>query len=152
MAEHDFIARGKEILDEQPKIVVKFGIGMHPTVLEGREHITDDELESLAATLRAAGVEGPLEEPVTIGYKTETDGDSLFHEQDMRDVLCSLIATTETVTGIRDEISPGNFVEVPVFVMDGPTELWTPPNKRLASLALSHPWAAYEQSMRGMPV
>lgn len=148
----DYITRGQEILAEQPKIVVEFGIGLHPTILEGREHITDEELEGLVATLREMGIEGPLDGPVEILLKTETEGDSLYEEPEMRDVISSLVATTDTFTGYKEEMSPGHFVNVPVVVIDGPRELWTPPNQRLAKMALNHPWAAYEESQRSMPI
>lgn len=152
MAETDFIKRGQEILKEQPKIVVKFGIGLHPTVLEGHEHITDEELDGLVTTLREMGVEGPLDDPVEILLKVETNKDSLYEEPEMRDVISSLVATTDTVTGYREEMSPGHFVDVPVIVIDGPRELWTPPNQRLAELALNHPWQAYVESQSTMPL
>ena len=146
----EYIIRGKEILAEQPKVVIKVGIGLHLDVIEGEEHISKEELDSLAITLRAAGVEGPMDEPIELLLSTEVEDGGIYGNQDMRDAVCSLIATTETSTGLKTEMSPGHFFDSPVVIIDGPTELWVPPTERLAKLALNHPWQAYEESQRGI--
>lgn len=146
----EYITRGQEVLAKQPKVVIKVGIGLHLTVIEGEEHISQEELDSFADTLRAIGIEGPMDEPIEILLSTEVEDGGLYGHQDMRDAICSVIATTETSTGLKTEMSPGHFVDSPVVVIEGPTQLWVPPNQRLAKLALNHPWQAYEESQRGI--
>ncbi len=148
----DYITRGKEILAEQPKVVIKIGVGLHVSVLEGREHIGYDELISLVNTFRAAGIEGPIEEPIEILLSTETKENSLFENPETIDVICSLIATANTTTGLKVEISPGGRrVDAPVIIVEGSSDkLRTPAAECLAKLALNKPWQAYEESQRGL--